>query len=336
MCGAWNFSEGDLVALAPVGAVLPGGFEIARRKMKGVVSNGMLCSGSELELSDDHSGIMVLGKVGGGDVGIGVPEPGMGTPEPGMALTEALGIESDVVFDIAVDTNRPDAASVAGVARDLAARLHLPFTLSEPVVPSVRDESAPVGRLLSLEVVDRDLCPRFTAWVLTDVRVGPSPGWVERRLTLAGMRPINNVVDASNYVMLELGQPTHPYDLDRVGGGGLRVRAARPLEVVETLDGTQRTLAGRPIGRDDDLRDCVICDAEDTAIGIAGVMGGATSEIAESTTRVLLEAAYFSPMAIARTSKRLGLRTEASTRFERGWTPQGSTGPPCACASYSP
>jgi phenylalanyl-tRNA synthetase beta chain len=323
VCGAWNFSEGDLVALAPVGAVLPGGFEIARRKMKGVVSNGMLCSGSELELSDDHSGIMVLGKVGGGDVCVEAPEPGMGTPEPGMALTEALGIESDVVFDIAVDANRPDAASVAGVARDLAARLHLPFTLSEPVVSSDRDESPPVGRLLSLEVVDRDLCPRFTARVLTDVRVGPSPRWVERRLTLAGMLPINNVVDASNYVMLELGQPTHPYDLDRVGGGGLRVRAARPLEVVETLDGTQRTMAERPIGRDDDLRDCVICDAEDTAIGIAGVMGGATSEIGESTTRVLLEAAYFSPMAIARTSKRLGLRTEASTRFERGVDPEG-------------
>jgi phenylalanyl-tRNA synthetase beta chain len=137
------------------------------------------------------------------------------------------------------------------------------------------------------------------------------------------MRPINNVVDASNYVMLDLGQPTHPYDLDRVDGRGLRVRAARPGELVVTLDGVQRTMAQRPIGRDDDLRDCLVCDADDAAIGIAGVMGGATSEIAASTTRVLLEAAYFAPMAIARTSKRLALRTEASTRFERGVDPEG-------------
>ena len=337
VCGAWNFSEGDLVALAPVGAVLPGGFEITRRKMRGVVSSGMLCSGAELELSDDHSGILVLreaasraaGDVGGG-AGTPIHVPNAQEPEsesesesePGMPLTEALGIERDVVFDLAVDANRPDAASVAGVARDLAARLRLPFTLRDPS-PGISSESPSVEELVSLELVDPDLCPRFTVRVLTGVRVGPSPRWIARRLTLAGMRPINNVVDASNYVMLDLGQPTHPYDLDRLGGGGLRVRAARPGEVVVTLDGVQRTMAQRMTGRDDDLRDCVICDAGDAATGIGGVMGGATSEIAASTTRILLEAAYFAPMAIARTSKRLGLRTEASTRFERGVDPEG-------------
>jgi len=314
VCGAWNFSEGDLVALAPVGAVLPGDFEITRRKMKGVVSNGMLCSGAELRLSDDHEGIMVLGRPS--------ETSELEIPEPGTPLMEALGIEQDVVFDVAVDANRPDAASVSGVARDLAARLRLPFEVPDLSVVGPGG-SPPTAQLTSLELIDRDLCPRFTTRVLDGVLVGPSPRWVARRLVLAGMRPINNVVDASNYVMLELGQPTHPYDLERVGGGGLRVRAARPGEVVVTLDGVERTMADRMIGREDDMRDCLICDAEDSAIGIGGIMGGATSEITGSTTRVLLEAAYFTPMAVARTSKRLGLRTEASARFERGVDPEG-------------
>lgn len=309
VCGAWNFAEGDLVALAPVGAVLPGDFEITRRKMKGVVSNGMLCSGSELRLSEDHEGILVIG---GSSYPAVMEDPGPGTP-----IMEVLGIEPDVVFDVAVDANRPDAASVAGVARDLAARLRLPFSLPDP--PPVETGEGPATReLTSLEVVDRDLCPRFTSRVVEGVVVGPSPQWISRRLMLAGMRPINNVVDASNYVMIELGQPTHPYDLDRVTGGGLRVRAARPGEQVVTLDGITRTMAARSIGREDDMRDCLICDAEDSPIGIGGVMGGETSEISEMTKRVLLEAAYFTPMAIARTSKRLSLRTEASARFERG------------------
>jgi phenylalanyl-tRNA synthetase beta chain len=311
VCGAWNFDEGDLVPLAPVGAVLPGGLEIARRKMKGVVSNGMLCSPRELELSEDHRGILVL-----------TPDDS-GTPAPGTALTEALGIEHDVVFDLAVDANRPDASSVAGVARDLAARLQVPFALPDPSPPGPAPGAPSVGELTSVEVVDGDLCPRFTARVVSGLSVGPSPSWVARRLTLAGMRPVNNVVDASNYVMLELGQPTHPYDLDRLAGPGLRVRAARPGETIVTLDGEQRRLGGRSVGGGDDRRDCLVCDAGDDPVGIAGIMGGATSEISDSTTRVLLETAYFTPMAVARTSKRLGLRTEASARFERGCDPAG-------------
>jgi phenylalanyl-tRNA synthetase beta chain len=181
----------------------------------------------------------------------------------------------------------------------------------------------PVGSLTSVRVDDPELCPRFTARVLTGVRVTDSPGWLARRLTAAGMRPINNVVDASNYVMLELGQPTHPYDLDRLPGGGLVVRRAEPGEQVTTLDDVVRTL-GRPgPGLGDTGQDCLICDATGVPVGIGGIMGGASSEIGPVTTRVLLEAAYFEPMAIARTSKRLNLRTEASSRFERGCDPAG-------------
>jgi phenylalanyl-tRNA synthetase beta chain len=166
-----------------------------------------------------------------------------------------------------------------------------------------------------------DLCPRLTVSVLRGVTVTASPGWIAQRLLLAGMRPINNVVDASNYVMLELGQPTHPYDLSLLPGRGLTVRRARAGEKVETLDGVQRTVGtqGRSLG--DTGEDCLICDAEGTPVGIGGIMGGASSEIAQTTTEVLLEAAYFAPMAIARTSKRLGLRSEASARFERGVDP---------------
>ena len=322
VCGAWNFEVGDLVPLAPVGAVLPGGFAIGKRKMKGVVSHGMLCSGRELRISEDHEGILRINDVAGA--------------APGVLLVEVLGLQPDLVFDVAVEANRPDAWSIAGVARDLAARMRLPFAVPEP--PEAPFDGAAgaggsaggggssgvsVTDLASLRVDDLELCPRFTARVLTGVRVGPSPEWLGRRLVLAGMRPINNVVDASNYVMLELGQPTHPYDLDRLGGHGLLVRRAHPGESVTTLDGVERTL-GRPgPGLGDTGQDCLICDAEGVPVAIGGVMGGASSEIDGTTTRVLLEAAYFVPMAIARTSKRLALRTEASARFERGCDPAG-------------
>jgi len=319
-CGAENFRVGDLVALAPVGAVLPGGFAIGTRKMKGMVSNGMLCSGRELRLSADHAGILILNDAAGA--------------EPGAMLTDALGIEPDLVFDVAVEANRPDAWCMAGVARDLAARMGLDFAVPETAdlvsrasgsaagVPGL-PAGPPVGSLTTVAVDDLELCPRFTARVLTGVRVTDSPGWLARRLTAAGMRPINNVVDASNYVMLELGQPTHPYDLDRLGSGGLLVRRAGAGETVTTLDDVERTL-GRPgPGLGDTGQDCVICDAAGSPVGIGGIMGGASSEIGPDTTRVLLEAAYFVPMAIARTSKRLTLRTEASARFERGCDPEG-------------
>jgi phenylalanyl-tRNA synthetase beta chain len=296
VCGAWNFDVGDHVAFAPVGTVLPGGLEIGRRTVRGVDSYGMICSPRELALGDDHEGILVL------------PQPAA----VGAPLGEALGIETDVVFDLAVEGNRPDAMSVAGVARDAAARLGLPFALPEP---SLAEDGPGVGERASVAVHAPELCPRFTARVVSAVSVGPSPRWVLRRLTLAGMRPINNVVDASNYVMLELGQPTHPYDLHRLPGAGLLVRRAERGETLVTLDGVERRLG--------DGDDCLICDAEGAPVGIGGIIGGASSEISETTTTVLLEAAYFDPMAIAATSRRLNLRTEASARFERGCDPEG-------------
>jgi phenylalanyl-tRNA synthetase beta chain len=307
VCGAWNFDVGDRVPLAPVGAILPGGFEIVRRKMRGVWSNGMLCSGKELGLSDDGAGLLVLGD----------EAPGA----PGAPLTEVLGLEPDVVFDITVEGNRPDAWSMSGIARDLAARFHLPF--AEPEPPDPPAGGLPVESAASAAVESPDLCPRLTVTVLDHVTVGPSPRWIARRLLMAGMRPINNVVDASNYVMLELGQPTHPYDLALLPGRGLLVRRAERGEKLVTLDGTERTVGvpGRSLG--DTGADCLICDAEGTPVGVGGIMGGASSEISDTTTEVLLEAAYFTPMAIARTSRRLGLRTEASARFERGCDPWG-------------
>ena len=298
VCGAWNFEEGAKVAFARVGAVLPGDFSIAVRKAMGVASHGMICSAKELDLGEDAAGIMVL------------PE---GSPAPGTPLREALGIESDVVYDLAIEGNRPDANCVTGVARDAAARLGLPFTL--PGSGEAAREAVSDNGLASVRVDDPDLCPRFTATVLTGVTVGESPAWLQRRLRLAGMRPINNVVDASNYVMLELGQPTHPYDLTKLPGRGLLVRRAQPGEVVRTLDGVDRRVG--------DGDDCLICDATGQPVGIAGIMGGASSEIDQHTTEVVLEAAAFAPMAIARTSKRLGLRSEASARFEKGTDPSG-------------
>jgi len=306
VCGAFNFVVGDLVPFAGVGTVLPGGVEIGRRKMRGVESNGMLCSGRELALSEDGDGLLVLAETDGA--------------APGAPLDVALGIQPDVVFDITVEGNRPDAWCIAGIARDLAARLGLPFALPEPVVVA---SGPPVDQLASAAVDAPDMCPRLTVRVAQSVAVGPSPALVARRLVLAGMRPINNVVDASNYVMLELGQPTHPYDLDRLGAPGLLVRRATPGEVLTTLDGVARTLGTPGRGLGETGEDCVICDAAGTPVGIGGIFGGSTSEISPSTTRVLLEAAYFDPMVIARTSKRLGLRTEASARFERGCDPFG-------------
>ncbi|HEX2851292.1 MAG TPA: phenylalanine--tRNA ligase subunit beta [Acidimicrobiales bacterium] len=292
-CGAWNIEPGDVVPLATIGTTLPNGMTIGRRKLKSAVSNGMLCSAVELGLGDDAAGILHL-------------DPSLPL---GLPVAEALGLEADVVYDLAIEGNRPDANCIAGVARDAAARLGLPFTLP---APDVAAGGPPVDELASIRVDDPDLCPRFTVSVLSGVEIGPAPSWVQRRLALAGMRPINNVVDASNYVMLELGQPTHPYDLDLLPGRGLIVRRARPGETIRTLDGVDRGVT------EDDL---LICDGDDTPVGIAGVMGGESSEISDATRNVLLEAANFEPMAIAWTSKRVNLRTEASARFERGVDP---------------
>jgi phenylalanyl-tRNA synthetase beta chain len=294
-CGATNLTVGDVVPLATLGTTMPDGMEIARRKMRGEWSNGMLCSGRELALGEDHSGIYILD-----------PALALGSP-----IVEVLGITPDVLFDLEINPNRPDAMSVAGVARDLAARLGLPFAIPEPTVEEVAGDAA---SMTSVDIIDTDLCGLFHVRVLEGINVEPSPRWIADRLTALGMRPINNVVDASNYVMLELGQPNHTYDLAKVASGALRVRWARDGETITTLDGIERALTGG--------RDGVIADSTDTAIGIAGVMGGASTEISETTSAVLLECAWWQPMAIARSSKFMGLRSEASARFERGVDPE--------------
>ncbi len=316
VCGAWNFSVGDVVPLATVGTVLPGGMEIARRKLRGIVSEGMLCSGGELGLDADGAGILVLAKGGTDDAGPVLPDGVV----LGRPLAEHLGIEADVVFDLAIEPNRPDCLCVTGVARDLAARLGRRFSLPDPVVA---ESGPPASDLASVRSLDPGLCPSLGARVLTGVRVLPSSGRIARRLALAGMRPLNSVVDASNYVMLELGRPNHPYDLDRLGGAGIVARAAARGEALTTLDGTARRLgvALDALGEEIDVLDGVICDAEDRPVGLAGVMGGADSEITDDTSTVLLEIARFDPVAVARSAKRHGLRSEASVRFERGVDP---------------
>jgi phenylalanyl-tRNA synthetase beta chain len=304
VCGATNFEVGNYVPMAPVGAILPGGFAIAQRKMRGVTSNVMLCSSRELELSDDHEGLMILDD--------------LIEPRVGEALLTALQIEPDVVFDISVEGNRPDAWSIEGVARDLATRLGRELrapALFEPNSQVLTSSVAGAG------IDDPDLCGRLTVSVVRNVKVGPSPSWIARRLLSAGMRPISNIVDASNLVMLELGQPTHPYDAHLVGQRTLRARRARVGESLTTLDGVERALAQSGRGLGDTGEDCVIVDGDDHVLGLAGIMGGASSEISANTTEILVEAAFFDPMSIARSSKRHGLRSEASNRFERGVDP---------------
>ena len=290
VCGAPNIAKGMLVPFAQVGAHLPGDFRIERRKIRGQVSEGMLCSSRELGLGDDHDGILVL------------PDDAV----LGTDVREVLGLD-DVVFDLSITPNRPDAMGIIGVARDLAAHFSLPLDVPSLDPASVVD--AIEGATVVVDAPDR--CPRFVAMV-ANVTMGESPDWMKRRLTLAGMRPISNVVDVTNYVMLERCRPLHAFDLGRLAGRGIVVRRAEPGEKMETLDGVEREL-----GPDDLL----ICDAERVAQGIAGIMGGAAAEVSESTTQVLLESAYFEASGIAKTSKRLGLRSEASARFERGVDP---------------
>ena len=293
-CGAFNMAPGDLVPLATVGTTMPNGMEIGRRKMAGVVSNGMLCSASELGLSSDHAGIYLLPS----------------HLQPGTPFTEAMGIEKDVLYDLEINPNRPDAMSVAGVARDLAARLRLPFALPQVDVGTV---AADLLTKVTVEILDPDLCGRFEARVLRGIQVGPGDPAMAARLTALGMRSINNVVDVSNYVMLELGQPNHPYDLAKVQGPGFRVRRAHEGEQLTTLDGVSRTMTAN---------DLLICDATDVAVGLAGIMGGGNSEIDDATTDVLLEMAWFHPIGIVKSSRRHKLASDASARFVKGTDPE--------------
>ena len=293
-CGAFNMVVGDVVPLARVGTVMPSGLEIARRKLRGQASEGMCCSEIELELGEDAEGIMILNDRVAAGAG------------PGTPLAEALGLGPDVLWDLDVGANRPDAMSVMGVARDLAAGLGVAF---EPPDWSTPASGADIAEMAEVQIVDPTLCGRFVGRVLRNAAGGSSPAWMVNRLTALGMRPINSIVDISNYVMLELGQPSHTFDLAGVRGGRLRVRRARDGEMITTLDGQRRTLAEG---------DGVIADGDDGVIGIAGVMGGASTEIGIDTTEVLVEMAWWDPPSISRTAKRLNLASEASTRFRRG------------------
>jgi phenylalanyl-tRNA synthetase beta chain len=286
VCGAHNIAAGQRVPVALPGAILPDGRRIETTTIAGQASQGMLCSGDELGLTADAEGILILP----GDTPLGQP------------LAELFG---DTVLDVDVKANRGDLLSLVGVAREIAAVTAQPVRWPEV---QLREDGPPIDQSLSLDVRDRTLCPRFVARYVTGVTVGPSPSWVQMRLLAAGIRPVSNVVDASNYAMVELGKPTHTFDALHVRGRAIVVRRASPGEPLETLDHVVRDL---------DPETLVIADGEGP-IGIAGVMGGADSEVGPSTTAVVVESAIFDPVTIRMTARRFGLRSEASVRFEKG------------------
>ncbi len=286
VCGATNIAVGQRVPVALPGAVLPGGRRIERAEKLGVVSDGMLCSGDELRLTTDAEGILIL-----------PPEAPIGRP-----LVDLFG---DVVLDVDVKPNRGDALSLVGLAREVAAATGAPVRLPPT---DVLEEGPPVEERLSVVVEEPALCPRFVGRFIDGVQVGPSPDQVQMRLLAAGLRPISHVVDASNYVMLELGKPIHTFDAAAVEGGRIVVRRARPGETLETIDHELRDL---------DPETLLITDPRGP-LAIAGVMGGAASEVGETTRSVIIESAIFDPVSIRRTAFRYALRSEASLRFEKG------------------
>ena len=289
VCGAWNFGAGSTVCVALPGAVLPDGRTLERTKLRGQLSDGMILAEDELELGPDHSGIVVLA-----------------TPhEPGTPLADVLPIR-DEVLELELTGNRPDLLSIYGLAREVAALLD-----ADLGPPPGADPARAGDEAVEIEVADLEGCPRYIGRLFRDVALRPSPPWLRARLVAAGVRPISNVVDVTNYVMLALGSPLHAFDFERLAGGRIGVRRARPGEALVTLDGTLRPL---------EPSDLVITDAL-RAIAIAGIMGGLESEVGETTTDVLLEAANFEPIGIMRTSERLGLRSEASSRWEKGVDP---------------
>ena len=288
VCGAPNATPGLRAAFAPPGARLPGLGEVKATKIRGVVSEGILCSEKELGISDDHSGVLVL----------------PAEAPLGADLSTYLGLD-DWILDIEITPNRPDALSVVGVAREVATLTGAPFRFPQVLATESEPEAS---ALAALDIQASDLCPRFSARVITGLTVKPSPPWLAQRLRAVGLRPINNLVDVTNYIMWEMGQPLHAFDLDTLARHTVVVRRARPGERMKTLDGQERAL-----GPDMAL----VCDPRH-AVGIGGVMGGADSEVTASTTNVLLEAAYWDPGSIRRTSRALGLSTDAAYRFERG------------------
>jgi phenylalanyl-tRNA synthetase beta chain len=296
VCGAPNVAAGQRVVVALEGATLHPStgepFKIKKSKIRGAASEGMICAEDEIGLGQSHAGIMVLDT--------DLPD---GTP-----AAEYFGLGSDTEIEIGLTPNRADAASHYGVARELRALLGQPAHL-----PDVRAFAAPAGgENIEVVIEDEQACPRYAGLLLDNVQVGPSPEWLQRRLRSIGLSPINNVVDVTNFVLHELGQPLHAFDTDQIAGGKIRVKRAEAGEKFTTLDGVERTLQAE---------DLVIADANGAAMALAGVFGGKTSGVSNATTRVLLESAYFAPAVVRRTSQLHGLKTDASFRFERGTDP---------------
>src|SRR5512138_1199832 len=291
VCGARNWQIGDVVPLARVGTTLPGGVRIEKAKLRGVESFGMLCSARELGLAEDASGLLLMDR----------------SVAPGTPIAKALGLE-DVLLEVNVTPNRPDCLSHLGVAREVAAILGRE---ARPPSPRLAEAGPPAADAVKVRIEAPDRCARYAARVIEGVKIGPSPLWLARRLEACGVRSISNVVDATNFVLLELGHPLHAFDLDRVAGREIVVRTAKAGEKLTTLDGKERALS---------TEDLLIAD-RDRGSALAGVMGGGDSEISPGTTRVLLESAWFQPGSVRRTSRRHGLKTEASYRFERGADP---------------
>jgi phenylalanyl-tRNA synthetase beta chain len=314
VCGAPNVpAPGGLVALAPLGATLPAvGMTLTPRAIGGVVSEGMLCSEQELGLTLAERRAKAAGGDGAAhdeaDPGILVLEPGRA--KAGQRLRDAVPAAYDVIFELGVTPNRPDALGHRGLARELAALYGLAFAPAAPRPPR-RLAPGAVGDAVRVVVEDPERCPHYGAALVVDVAVGPSPDWVRYRLESLGVRAISNIVDVTNLILLEFGHPLHAFDLDRVRGGVIRARRARAGEVLVTLDGATRAL---------DPDDLVIADGEGP-VALAGVMGGAGSEITATTSRVLIECAYFWPRGVRRSARRHGLHTESSHRFERGVDP---------------
>ncbi len=296
VCGAPNLREGMVSALAVAGARLPevtsGEFKSAT--IRGVKSDGMLLSAAELGISDDHSGILEL-------------EPGT---QAGLDIHDVLPLD-DAVLDLEITPNRPDCMSMVGIAREVSAVTGAPLRMPDL---SLDETGGPVGDLITIRIEDTEGCPRYTARAVTGVAIAPSPPWMQRRLVAAGLRPISNVVDITNYVLLETGQPLHAFDMDLLGDRTIIVRRAGRGEPITTLDGVDRQL---------DELSLVIADST-RPVALAGIIGGEDSEVREETTNILIESAYFNPTSILLTSNRLGIRTEASGRFERGSDPGGT------------
>ena len=291
---AKNLKVGDIVPLALPGSTLPDGKKIEEVNFKGVQSQGMLCSGAELGLEKESTGIWVFTD---------------NSIKLGLGVAEVLG-ETDQVLVLELTANRSDCLGMIGVAREVAAILDKKFS-EKPII--LKEEGKSIEQQAKVEIVDADLCPRYAARVVNNVKIAPSPEWMQRRLKAAGVRPINNIVDITNYVMMEYNQPLHAFDLDHIANHHIRVRRAVAAEKLVTLDNVERELSPENL---------LIADTQ-SGLCVAGVMGGATSEITEQTQNMLLESAYFNPFSIRKTGKQLGMKTEAQIRFERGIDPNG-------------